>query len=123
MTTRRKFFQVLGLGAGVATGGVVAAAAVLPNPENKEVIDKIKKNKEGTLSFHTTYGEEVKERMRITSDLDLHLGTVTPSQKLYVYQPNYMPGTTKQVIVDFKPGPDGELYLKTNGKWRKIVTE
>ena len=82
MTTRRKFFQVLGLGAGVATGGVVAAAAVLPNPENKEVIDKIKKNKEGTLSFHTTYGEEVKERMRITSDLDLHLGTVTPSQKL-----------------------------------------
>ena len=123
MTTRRKFFQVLGLGAGVATGGVVAAAAVLPNPENKEVIDKIKKNKEGTLSFHTTYGEEVKERMRITSDLDLHLGTVTPSQKLYVYEPNYVPGTTKQVIVDFKPGPDGELYLKTNGKWRKIVTE
>jgi hypothetical protein len=123
MTTRRKFFQVLGLGAGVATGGVVAAAAVLPNPENKEVIDKIKKNKEGTLSFHTTYGEEVKERMRITSDLDLHLGTETPSQKLYVYQPNYMPGTTKQVTVDFKPGPDGELYLKTNGKWRKIVTE
>jgi hypothetical protein len=123
MATRRKFFQVLGLGAGVATGGVVAAAAVLPNPENKEVIDKIKKNKEGTLSFHTTYGEEVKERMRITSDLDLHLGTETPSQKLYVYQPNYMPGTTKQVTVDFKPGPDGELYLKVNGKWRKIVTE
>ena len=123
MTTRRKFFQVLGLGAGVATGGVVAAAAVLPNPENKEVIDKIKKNKEGTLSFHATYGEEVKERMRITSDHDLHLGTVTPSQKLYVYEPNYVPGTTKQVIVDFKPGPDGELYLKTNGKWRKIVTE
>ena len=123
MSTRRNFFKYLGLAGGVATGGVVAAVAVLPNPENKEVIDKIKKNKEGTLSFHTTYGEEVKERMRITSDLDLHLGTETPSQKLYVYQPNYMPGTTKQVTVDFKPGPDGELYLKVNGKWRKIVTE
>ena len=123
MTTRRKFFKVLGLAGGVATGGVVAAAAVLPNPENREVIDKIKKNKEGTLSFHTTYGEEVKEKMRLSSDHTLHLGTTTPSQKLYVYEPNYVPGTTKQVTVDFKPGPDGELYLKVNGKWRKIVTE
>ena len=123
MTTRRKFFKVLGLGAGVAAGGAVAAASVLPNSENKEIIDKIKENKEGTLSFHTTYGEQVKERMRLSSDHTLHLGTETPSQKLYVYQPNYVPGTTKQVTVDFKPGPDGELYLKVNGKWRKIVTE
>ena len=123
MATRRNFFKYLGLAGGVATGGVVAAAAVLPNSENKEIIDKIKENKEGTLSFHTTYGEQVKERMRIKSTDDLRLGTVTPSQKLYSYQPNYVPGTTKQVIVDFKPGPDGELYLKVNGKWRKIVTE
>ena len=125
MTTRRKFFQVLGLGAGVAAGGAVAAASVLPNSENKKIIDKIKENKEGTLSFHTTYGEPVKyrEAMRLDSSGELRLGTVTPSQKLYVYQPNYVPGTTKQVSVDFKPGPDGELYLKVNGKWRKIVTE
>lgn len=125
MATRRNFFKYIGLAGGVATGGVVAAAAVLPNPENKEITDQIKKNKEGTLSFQTTYGEEVKERMRLSSDHTLHLGTTAPSQKLYVYdyQPNYVPGTTKQVKVDFKPGPDGELYLKINGKWRKIVTE
>jgi hypothetical protein len=123
MSTRRNFFKYLGLAGGVATGGVVAAVAVLPNPENKEVIDKIKENKEGTLSFHTTYGEEVKERMRLSSDHTLHIGTTAPSQKLYVYEPNYVPGSTKKVIVDFKPGPDGELYLKTNGKWRRIVTE
>ena len=123
MTTRRKFFKVLGLGAGVAAGGAVAAASVLPNSKNKEIIDKIKENKEGTLSFHTTYGEQVEERMRLSSDHTLHLGTTAPSQKLYVYQPNYVPGTAKQVTVDFKPGPDGELYLKINGKWRKIVTE
>ena len=123
MNSRRNFFKYLGIAGGVATGGIVAAAAVLPNPENKKIVDKIKENKEGTLSFHTTYGEEVTERMRLSADHTLHLGTETPSQKLYVYQPNYVPGTTKQVVVDFKPGPDGELYLKTNGKWRRIVTE
>ena len=123
MTTRRKFFQVLGLGAGVAAGGAVAAASVIPNTESKKIVDQIKQNKEGTLSFRTTYGEEVKEKMRLSSDHTLNIGTVTPSQQLYVYQPNYVPGTTKEVTVDFKPGPDGELYLKINGKWRRIVTE
>lgn len=123
MSTRRSFFKYLGLAGGIAAGGAVAAASVLPNIENRKIVDQIKENKEGTLSFHTTYGEKVKERMHIKSTDDLRLGTVTPSQKLYTYQPNYVPGTTKQVIVDFKPGPDGELYLKVNGKWRKIVTE
>ena len=123
MATRRNFFKYLGLAGGVATGGVVAAASVLPNQENKEITDQIKKNKEGTLSFQTTYGEEVQEKMRLSADHTLHLGTTTPSQKLFVYEPNYVPGTTKQVKVDFKPGPDGELYLRINGKWRKIVTE
>ena len=123
MATRRNFFKYLGLAGGVATGGVVAAAAVLPNTENKEIVDKIDKNKGASLSIHTTYGEEVKERMRLSSDHTLHLGTETPSQKLYVYEPNYVSGTRKDVIVGLKPGPDGELYLKINGKWRKIVTE
>jgi hypothetical protein len=123
VATRRNFFKYLGLAGGVAGGGIVAAAAVLPDSENKKIVDQIKKNKEGTLSFRTTYGEEVQERMRLSSDHILHLGTNTPSQSLYVYEPRYVPGTTKQVIVDFKPGPDGELYLKVNGKWRKIVTE
>ena len=123
MATRRNFFKYLGLAGGVAGGGIVAAAAVLPNSDSKKITDQIKNNKEGTLSFHTTYGEEVQERMRLSSDHTLHIGTTAPSQKLYAYQPNYVPGTTKQVVVDFKPGPDGELYLKVNGKWRKIVTE
>ena len=29
----------------------------------------------------------------------------------------------KQKQVSMAVGPDGELYLMTNGKWRKIVTE
>ena len=31
MSTRRNFFKYLGLAGGVAGGGIVAAAAVLPN--------------------------------------------------------------------------------------------
>lgn len=123
MATRRNFFKYLGLASGVAAGGAVAAASVLPDSGSKKIIDQIKENKEGTLSFRTTYGEEVQERMRLSADHTLHIGTTAPSQKLYVYEPNYVPGTTKQVTVDFKPGPDGELYLKINGKWRRIVTE
>ena len=123
MATRRNFFKYLGLAGGVATGGIVAAVAVLPNTENKEIVDKIDKNKGTSLSIHTTYGEEVEERMRLSSDHTLHLGTTTPSQKLYVYEPTYVPGTRKDVIVGLQPGPDGELYLKVNGKWRRIVTE
>ncbi len=123
MATRRNFFKYLGLAGGVAAGGAVAAASVLPNTESKEVVDEIAKNKGTSLSFHTTYGEELKEPMRLDSSGALYLGTSAPSQKLYVYEPKYVPGTRKDVIVGLKPGPDGELYLKVNGKWRKIVTE
>jgi hypothetical protein len=123
MATRRNFFKYLGLAGGIAAGGAVAAASVLPNTESKEVVDEIAKNKGTSLSFHTTYGEELKEPMRLDSSGALYLGTSAPSQKLYVYEPKYVPGTRKDVIVGLKPGPDGELYLKVNGKWRKIVTE
>ena len=42
MATRRNFFMYLGLAGGVATGGVVAAAAVLPDAEKCEAIKEIK---------------------------------------------------------------------------------
>jgi hypothetical protein len=35
----------------------------------------------------------------------------------------FIPGTEKVVDVSMNVGPDGELYLKTNGQWRRIVTE
>ena len=123
MATRRNFFKYLGLAGGVAAGGAVAAASVLPNTESKEVVDEIAKNNSTSLSIHATYGEKVKEHMRLDNSGTLQLGTITPSQKLYVYEPTYVPGTRKDIIVGLKPGPDGELYLKVNGKWRKIVTE
>jgi hypothetical protein len=111
MTTRRKFFQVLGLGAGAAAGGAVAVVAMLPKdkPKHIEQLDG-----GSHLQLRATYGEKV------------GLGTINPTNKLMVFShqtPEFVPGTVEQVDVSFKPGPDGELYLKVNGKWRKVVTE
>ena len=40
-----------------------------------------------------------------------------------VQKARYVPGTRKDVNVAMNVGPDGEMYLKINGKWRRIVTE
>ena len=110
MATRRNFFKYLGLAGGVAGGGVVAVAAMLPKdkPKNIEQLDS-----GSHLQLRATYGETIGP------------GTITPTNKLSVFSqsPDFVPGTAKQVDVSFKPGPDGELYLKVNGKWRKVVTE
>lgn len=117
IATRRNFFKYLGLAGGVAAGGAAAVAATLPKdkPEHLDQMD------EGSnLTIQHTYGE----KLRLSSDGPLGLGTTTTSNRLYFdHQPQYVPGTQKQVSVGMKPGPDGELYLKVNGKWRKVVTE
>lgn len=109
MATRRNFFKYLGLAGGVATGGVVAAAAVLPDPDKTECIKQIDSTMTN-ISFNQTYGQRL-------------LDPAPPGNYLYVHQPRYVPGTKKDVTVGMNVGPDGELYLKVNGKWRKVVTE
>lgn len=109
METRRNFFKYLGLAGGVAAGGAAAVAAALPKDKPKyiEQLDEAGTN----LSIVNTYGEKVRS-------------TTTAGNMIFVgHQPQYVPGTEKKVSVGLKPGPDGELYLKVNGKWRKVVTE
>ncbi len=109
MATRRNFFKYLGLAGGVATGGIVAAAAVLPDPEKTECVKKLDATTTN-LSFRQTYGERLPD--------------LAPSSNyMFVHEPRYVPGTRKEVAVGMNVGPDGELYLKVNGKWRKVVTE
>ena len=109
MSTRRNFFKYLGLAGGVAGGGIVAAAAVLPDPYQAECVKKL----DGTmtnLSFRQTYGERLPDPPSL-------------SNYMFVHEPKYVPGTRKEVAVGMNVGPDGEMYLKINGKWRRIVTE
>ena len=117
MSTRRNFFKYLGLAGGIAGGGVVAAAAVLPDPEQAKCVKEIENTgnnyNDGTFSIGREYGE-----------------VLTPEPNQYVYGPQlncggpqFVPGTRKYVMVSMTVGPDGNMYLLTNGKWRKIVTE
>jgi len=106
MATRRNFFKYLGLAGGVATGGVVAAAAILPDNEKCEVIKEIEAaSYNGKLRIGTEYGQ------------------LAPPDGTISCGPRFVPGTQKHVTASMTVGPDGEMYLLTNGKWRRIVTE
>lgn len=62
------------------------------------------------MQLHAQYGEKItepRERARITSD-----------GFYFAAQPEY----NNTVSVTLKPGPDGELYIKKNGQWQKILT-
>lgn len=107
MSTRRSFFKYLGLGAGVTAGGVVAAVTVLPDTEKEKTIQKIKAaGFNGKFRIGATYGE-----------------IVPPKPNQFTFGTEYVPGTRKDVTASLTVGPDGEMYLMTNGKWRRIVTE
>jgi hypothetical protein len=110
MGTRRNFFKYLGLAGGVATGGVVAAAAVLPDTEKCEAVKQIKAaDYNNKLSIGAEYGR---------------IAPTDNNGGIFSYgNPRFVPGTQKQVAVSMIVGPDGEMYLLTNGKWRRIVTE
>ena len=109
MSSRRSFFKYLGLAGGVAGGGIVAAAAVLPDPEKTECAKKLDSTMTN-LSFRQTYGERLSDPAPL-------------SNHVFIHEPRYVPGTKKEVAVGMNVGPDGELYLKINDKWRKVVTE
>lgn len=107
MATRRSFFKYLGLAGGIAGGGVVAAAVVLPDSEKAKCIKEIESSGyNGKLMIGAEYGE---------------LRPTEPNT--YYFGPQFVPGTQKHVKASMTVGPDGEMYLLTNNKWRKIVTE
>ena len=112
MSTRRNFFKYLGLGAGIAGGGVVAAAAVLPDAAKEKTIADIQSaGYNGKLTIGATYGERAKQKI---TNSEYILAPLTPQ---------FVPGTQRHVQASLTVGPDGEMYLMTNGKWRRIVTE
>jgi len=119
MNTRRNFFKVLGFAGGVAASGVAGAAAIIASSEKSEEVKQIEKIEaagsagySSKLTLGSEYGQfappDVNRLNRFT---------------ISGIGPHFVPGTRKQVKVSMTVGPDGEMYLKTNGKWRKIVTE
>ena len=112
MATRRNFFKYLGLAGGVAGGGIVAAAAVLPDSEKTAAIEQMKQQNGSGLQFTGRYGVEAPK-----CDNNQSVYAIFSNEKKFI------PGTEKQVKIAMNVGPDGEMYLLTNGKWRRIVTD
>jgi hypothetical protein len=107
---RRNFFQVLGLGTAAAASGVVGATALIASTGKSDAVKQIEAaGYNGKLTLGSEYGQ--------FAPPDINSFTISG------IGPRFVPGTRKQVTVSMTVGPDGEMYLKTNGKWRRIITE
>lgn len=119
MNTRRNFFKVLGLAGGVAATGVAGAAAIIASSEKSEEVKQIEKIEAAGSAGYSS-------KLTLASEYgQLALPDVNRVNRFAIrgIGPNFVPGTRKNVKVSMTVGPDGEMYLKTNGQWRKIVTE
>ena len=112
MSTRRNFFKFLSIGTAAAAGGAVTAATLITSNEKTDAVKKIE---EAGFNGKVTIGAEYGER---TYPKGANGGT-----GYILAQPQFVPGTRKHVTASLAVGPDGEMYLMTNGKWRRIVTE
>jgi hypothetical protein len=98
---RRNFLKRGGLlGAIIAGASVPAQASSL----SKDLVDKLENNG-SNITFVNSYDSEPKERMRLNADGSFSVGSTEPRQSLDVV---------------LKPGPDGNLYIKTNNTWKKV---
>ena len=150
MNGRRNFVKGFGLLSAVLAGGVAAStqsrepvldSPAVPNPDLTPVSEAIDpsivaqlEEDSTSLSLTRTYGEIAPpepqppghylfgssggEVMRFTSSGGLMIGGNSSS---WQYK-KFVPGTEKQVDVKMAPGPDGELYLNLNGKWKRVLT-
>ena len=113
-SSRRNFFRGAGKGAGLlgAFFAGVSAPAIAEAVKQKvdpSVVAKIEEqSSHGNLSLIRTYGE-----------------IAPPDQSQgYTFRvgPEFVPGTEKTMKVHLAPGPDGELYLKINDEWKRVLT-
>lgn len=110
---RRGFAKTLGL-VGIITVGVAgykqATEKIVYKQDELPTADLEKQlNEKPVLQLNVTYGEEMPE-----PSLSGYSGFILSNQK------RYKPGTEINVSVNIVPGPDGKLYVKENGIWRKI---
>ena len=129
MNSRRNFLTGSAKGAGIFgafLGGLAAPVIVervvetqaqssppsLPTVDPK-VVEKIKEfAPSGILEFHKTYGE---------------IAPPEPNPSPFVFTgvhggPKLVPGTENSVKVGMMVGPDGQLYVRVNDDWKRVLT-
>lgn len=130
--SRRKFATGLGL------FGLVTAAAAgfrestvekIPEIITEELEKQLDKNP--CLQLNASYHVEKPFIQPLVSSGNLGIGTAHPSDNLYAYSLNELnnyhnfcivkPQIPKdQINIKLIPGPDGNLYVKENGTWRRV---
>lgn len=149
MSKRRGFLKGLGLLGLVGVGAAEAKSSIVPvvinnTPKVEEIDPQILKELENglnTLTLQESYdpvpqvnnsdtnnvfSTGFREVMRLDSSGNLGLSTnvsawdniASPQSKYHTF--SFAPSYKKQVSVALKPGPDGNLYVKENDKWRKV---
>lgn len=104
------FGALLGAAAVPSVIEKITTAAAPTDSVSDETVAQLESNPMN-LHLQAGYGEKIaepQERMRITADGGFYFNS----------QPEY----NRMVGVTIKPGPDGELYVKKNGTWQKILT-
>ena len=139
---RRQFLKGFGI-IGAFAAGVSAPVAVKQINETKvvagpvptidpKVLAVLEEQTPPTLTLQATYGEVApppppptyngmymvsdnmaQERMRLCAD---------GSMQVLFNQKKFVEGTEQQHQVAIVPGPDGNLYLKQNGEWKRVLT-
>lgn len=114
---RRNFAKGFGL-ASLAVAGVAGYKEVkerIVYKQDELPTAELEKQLEGkpVLQLGATYGEELPPVKLFGTD-NMYVFNIGPTG------PMYKPGTEKRVTVNIVPGPDGKLYVKENGIWRKI---
>jgi hypothetical protein len=129
MSTRRNFFKFLSIGTAAAAGGAVTAATLIASSGKSDAVKKIEEAAfNGKMTLGAEYGELApKKPMQFMEPgpdvVDYVAYGGSGGSGVYSPGPDYIPGTRKHVTASLTVGPDGEVYLMTNGKWRRIVTE
>ena len=134
MTSRRDFFRGGAKAAGLLGAFVAGFAAPVVIEKTKEihvkapeplpaptvdpqVVEKIKEfAPSGILEFNKTYGEIDKTPPPVFNNSQyMIVGTNGLDKKL-------VPGTEKNVKVGMMVGPDGQLYIRVNDDWKRVLT-
>lgn len=114
---RRKFLTGSGMVAAAAAGIVLGYRQYNNKPVvDKKVLDQVDAS---SMSLELRHGYGVKKDP--IPQFDDPQFDEDDFNRLYIISPT-TPNYDKIVTVAIKPGPDGNLYIKTNNEWKQVLT-
>jgi hypothetical protein len=112
---RRKFLT----GSGMVAGAIAGLVLGYRQYNNKPVVDKkvLDEVDASSMSLQLTHGYGPKKN----PVHPVHEFDEDDPNRFYIISPTAV-SYDKMVTVAIKPGPDGNLYIKTNNEWKQVLT-